>query len=362
MTIENDAAEAAEFASLLADLEAEEGAPGDSEEAAPETDSVEGDPEADGESEDEENEDEDEDEELEDAPAASEDVESFKSELAELIDAGDLKSACAKLGLDPSIFKLNNRQFKAARTSVREAKQLKAQADAALQTSKAEKSQADQLMAAARQTYGTAAAGFQAYQQGDPTQVRAAIEAMAGDTFENVVATVARAAKGMDPGQVEVLKLRRELAAEKARQTAEQTQAQAKAEEAAQVAQIAGKLSGTPLAALADEAAADIFQVLQASKHPTLGKYTKTVKEAYAEVKAIYAARAAKLAAVTADKGKKGKVVPPKDKRRPLDRAPTADRRPAGKQMTEEEEFQLELKAAERMTQKQARERSRRSR
>jgi hypothetical protein len=355
MTIEKDAAEAAEFADVLAELEADEGDTV-SEEATPEADSVEGDPEADEESEDEESEDED-SEELED-PAATADVEIFRDELAELLDGGDLKALATKLGKDPSIFKLNNRQFKAARVAERNANRLKAEADQALQAGNAAKTQGEQLEANARRIYGPAAAGFQAYQAGDPSGVRAAVEAMTGDTFENVVAAVARAAKGMDPGQVEVIKLRRELAAEKARQTAEQASQAAKAEETSQVTQIASKLASTPLAALADEAAADIFKVLQASKHPTLGKYTKTLKEAYAEVKAVYAAKAAKLATVAA--GKKGaKVVPPKDKRAPLARTPIVTRPAGGKKMTPEEEFKAELKAAERDTQTQERKRRR---
>lgn len=359
MAIEKDVAEAAEFADLLAELEADEG-DDVSGEATPEADSVDGDPEADAESEDEESEaDEDENSEELEGPAAAADVEAFRSELAELIDGGDLKGACEKLGLDPKILKIDNRKFKAARVAETTAKRLKTEADQALQAGTQAKTEAEQLLESARKIYGPAAAGFTRYQEGDPSGVREAVEAMTGDSFENVVAAVARAAKGMDPGQVEVLKLRRELAAEKARRDAEAAQQSAKSEETAQVTQIAGKLKGTPLEGLADEAAADIFKVLQASKHPTLGKYTKTLKEAYAEVKAVYAAKAAKLAAVT---GTKTKVAPPKDKRRPLDRTPLASKRPAGKQMTPEEEFAAEVKAAERASQEQERKRARRAR
>src|SRR5688572_25858514 len=103
MAIEKDVA--ADIASELASLQAEQGS--EPEEAAPEADSVEGDPEADEESEEIE-------EEPEDEPIVDGDAEAFKSELAELIDAGDLKAAAEKLGLDLWVFNLTIGKLKGA--------------------------------------------------------------------------------------------------------------------------------------------------------------------------------------------------------------------------------------------------------
>src|SRR5690606_28338874 len=163
MSTESDVA--AEIASELASLQAEQGSAevAEPEEAAPEADSVESDPEADEPS-----------EEIETEEGAPADAEAFRAELAELIDAGDLRAAAAKLGLDPSVFKLDNRQFKAARVTAREAKAKAAEALAAQQ--RAEKLQAD-----AEAVYGPIVAGGHAYKAGDMAKARAALELLLED-------------------------------------------------------------------------------------------------------------------------------------------------------------------------------------
>ncbi len=356
MAIEKDAGDAADFAAVLAELEADQGSDGDveTEEATPGAD-VDSDPAADDESEDESEDIEDEeseDEDLEDeAPEGSADVETFKDELAELLDGGDLKALAEKLGKDPSIFKLNNKQFKAARVAERNARKAKAEADTALATASEKETKATQLQSGCESTYGPIVAGFTAYKKGDPMRARAAIELMLEDKFENIVATIGRAAKGLDPGVVEVQRLRNELA-ERDRKLAEQTTAaQSQAEEATQVSAIAGKLKTTPLAGIADEAAGQIWALIKASKHPTLNKYTKTLKEAYQEVKDKEMARVAKLGAKIEKKGK----TPPADKRVPLDKTPLAAKRPVPKKLTEEQEFARELELAKRQTNAQER-------
>lgn len=340
--IDAAAAEAADFASVMAELEADQG--DISEEAAPEADASEGDPEADEESEEtEETDPESDEDELEGDAALGEDVETFKSELADLLDGGDLKAVAEKLGLDPSIFKLNNKQFKAARVALRDAQRKEEAAkisEAGAAKAKAEiQAKTDRV----EERYGPIYNGFAAYKNGDPTGVRAAIEQMTGDKFENVVGAVARAAKGLDPAQVEVIKLRRELAAKdeaKAKEVEAATEAQTQAQD---VQKIDGRLKGTPLEGVAG-AAEDIAKVMRASIDARLGKPTKTLKEAYAEVKASYAKRAAELAKVV----KPAKAPEKKVEKQPLKQRATVPA--AGKKLTPEQEFAKELELAKKDT------------
>jgi hypothetical protein len=328
MAIEKDAAEAAEFSALLAELEADQG--DNSEEAAPEAEEVVSDPEADEESEETE-------EELVDAPEASASLD----EVRDLIEGGDLKAACEKLGLDPGIFKINNRQFAAVRKGAAESKRVKAEADAALNQGTQLKAQGEDLHRRAEEVYGPIVAGRNAYKAGDPLKARAAIELFFEDSLENVVATMARHAKGLDPAQVEVLKLRRELAEKDAKQTAAQAAAAAQAEDASQVTAISGKLKGTPLEGV-DGAAAEIYAVLKASTHPTLGTYTKTLKEAFIEVRDAKAKAAAQLARLMPGHRPAPKAV---ESRRPLDRTPLAPKRTAPR-VDPDAEFRAAVKEA----------------
>jgi hypothetical protein len=354
MAIEKDVA--ADIASELASLQAEQAPEG--EEAATEADSVEGEPEADEESGEieEELEETDEDDVLED-PERSAGAEDFKSELAELIDSGDLKAAAEKLGLDPSVFKLNNRQYKAARTAVREAKAAKTEAETRAAAAEQAKTQAEQLNTKAEEIYGPVVAGKHHYKNGDVLQARAALELLFEDTFENIFATMAKGAKALDPAQLEVQKLRRELAAEKAAKEAETATQTAAQQQATEVAAIAAKLKGTPLEELSDEAAGEIYKLVRASYNSALKKHTVTVKEAYKTVKAAYAAKAAKLAKLGAPKGTTPKPKP----RETLTQTKLAPRVPAGRKLTEEQEFAAELAAAKKETQAAARRESRRA-
>jgi len=358
MAIEKDVA--ADIASELASLQAEQGGGDTNEEAAPEADSVEGEPEADEESEEiEEDTDGADDEALEDEPAALDgDAEAFKSELAELIDSGDLKAAAEKLGLDPSVFKLNNRQFKAARVTAKEAKAAAAEAASKATLALQAQTKAEQLNAKAEEVYGPVVAGKHHYKNGDVLQARAALELMFEDTFENIVSNMAKGAKALDPAKLEVLKLRKELEAEKAAKAAETATQTAAQQRATEVAGIAAKLKSTPLAELGEEAAAEIHAVISKSYNAALGKHTVTLKEAYAQVKAGYEAKAAKLAKLSG----KPPVVAPKGKtREPLEKTKLAPRVPTGKKLTAEQEFAAELAAAKKETQAAARRDQRRA-
>lgn len=333
MSIEKDVA--TEIASELASLQAEQGSATETEEAATEADSVEGEPEASEELE------EIEEEEADDTLA---EPDAGVDAVRDLIDAGDLAGAAKLLGLDPSVFKLNNRQFKAARVTAQEAKRAAAEASSKAALAESAQKQAETLNAKAEEIYGPVVAGRHHYKQGDALKARAAVELLFGDSFESIVANLAKGAKAMDPAQLEVLKLRKELDTEKAAKATETAAAQAQVAEAAELAGISARLKGTPLEALSDEAAADIQKVIRASYNKALGKYTKTLKEAYAEVKTGYTAKAAKLATL----GKPAAKPPTKPEvRKPL--APTRVAAPA-KGLTMEQEFAMELKAAKAAT------------
>lgn len=264
------AAEAAEFAALVAELKAPEvDDDSDDNEAAPEAE-VSGDPE------------EDEEEELDEA---SEEDELTVDETAAkaLFEAGDIQGACKKLGLDPKIFKVNSRQFTAMRKGLADAAKLEREG-------RAKEAQGQNLHKAAEQTYGPIVAGFQAYKQGNPLNLRAAIELMCEDTFENVVSTVARAAKGLDPAQLEVIKLRKELAEREAKQNEQQTAQSRASQETAEVGKLTGLLKATPLAHV--EGAAEEIRSLVVKSWDGTG-YGLTVKQAYTQVKAKHAKIAA---------------------------------------------------------------------
>jgi hypothetical protein len=356
MAIEKDVA--LDIASELASLQAEQG-DDVSEEAAPEADSVESDPGADDESEEIENTDEDEESLEDDEPAALDgDAESFKSELAELIDGGDLKAAAEKLGLDPSVFKLNNRQFKAARVAAKEAREAKTVAETAAATALTAQKQAETLNARAEEVYGPVVAGKHHYKNGNVLEARAALELLFEDTYENIVTNMAKGAKAMDPARLEVEKLRRELAAEKAAKATETAATSAATQKATEIAGITAKLKGTPLEDLSDEAAADIHAVISKSYNSALGKHTVTLKEAYAQVKKQYAEKAAKLAKLSG----KAPVVAPKGKtREPLEKTKLAPRVATGKKLSEQDEFAAELAAAKKETAAAARRDQRRA-
>lgn len=343
----DEAAEAAEFAALVAELKAPEAdEDSDGDEAAPEGDTS-ADPEEDEdedseaselEDEDEPSEDEDEDEELEDDDELSADEKTAKT----LFESGDIKAACKRLGLDPKIFKINARQFTAMRKGLADATKLE-------RAGKAAQTQGETLQAKAEEVYGPIVAGFQAYKGGNPLNLRAAIELMCEDTFENVVATVARAAKGLDPAQLEVIKLRKELADKDTKAKETQTQAQVQAQEKTEVKKLSGLLKTTPLAKI-EGAAEEIRALVVASYKEGVG-YGLTVKQAYAQVKAkhekVAKAFGGKLPTVTkTGKPKREELAPVRKDTKTMS---VADRI-AQKKLDEAAEFERELKAAKEDT------------
>lgn len=350
----DEAAEAAEFAALVAELKAPEAdEDNDGDEAAPEGDTS-ADPEEDEdedtdsgdelEDEDEPSDDEDEDEdeeELEDDEDLSADEKAAKS----LFESGDIKAACKKLGIDPKIFKINARQFTAMRKGLADSAKLAKEGNAKL-------TQGQQLHTKAEEVYGPIVAGFQAYKGGNPLNVRAAIELMCEDSFENVVATVARAAKGLDPAQLEVIKLRKEMADRDAKQKEEGAKATQATQEKAEVKKLSTLLKSTPLAKI--EGAAEEIRALVVASYDGTG-YGLTVKQAYAQVKAKHAKVAAAFGGKlpTGKTGKPGKTGTKREELAPVrkdTKAMTVQERIAQKKLDEQAEFERELRAAKEDT------------
>lgn len=344
----DEAAEAAEFAALVAELEAPEvDEDSDDNGAAPEGDTStdpededEEDPTEPDEDESDEEEPEDEEDELEEDEDEGEELTEDEAAAKKLFEAGDIKAACKRLGVDPKIFKINARQFTAMRKGLADATKLSKEGTAA-------KTQAERLQAAAEQTYGPIVAGFRAYKDGNPMNLRAAIELMCEDTFENVVATVARAAKGLSPEQVEIVKLRKEIQDRENKAKEDQNKAQAEAQKTAEVARVGKLLKTTPLAKI-DGAAEEIYQLVAASYDGT--GYGLTVKQAYQQVKAKHAKIAAafggKLPAGKTDKtGKAGK----REELAPV-RKPAKPQTAAEREAAEAAEFAAVLKEAKEAT------------
>lgn len=282
-----------------------------------------------------------EDEPEEDAPEAPADLSA--ADLLKLIEEGDLTAGGR---LDPKLFKISNKQYRAMRTGLADAKKLAEEATAKEQA-------ATQLRAAAEAEFGMIAAGSKAAREGDWTKAQAALELQFNRPFNEIVASIARAAKGLDPAQVEVNKLRQELA-EKARAEAEaKTKAEGEAAYKADCKATLGRLKGTPLEGV-EEAAEDIVKLVRASLDPRTNRYSKTVKEAYAEVKAAYAAKAAKLARLAPTTPAKP---PARAPLRPVRRE--APKTPAEKQADLDAEFAASVAEAAKEAEAQARSRRR---
>lgn len=195
---------------------------------------------------------------------------------AKLIEQGDLDGALKRLGVDPALVKVDRRQFFAMRKGLADAK-------AKERASEAKAAEATKLRTEAEKLYGPIAAGFAAHRQGDGAKLRAAIELLAEDSFENVLATIERGNRPLDPATAEVMRLRAELAERDKAVKSEQTAAQAKAAEQAQITKLEAQVAKTPLAKVPG-AAKQIYDRVKAS-YDGVG-YSLSVKEAYAQVKA----------------------------------------------------------------------------
>lgn len=342
MSTKSDADVEAQMVAEMAELRAELGPSDDApEEAAPEAESVEGDPEADEESEDEEKEETEE-------PLEAEGGEEARAEVAKLFADGNLKAACEKLGLDPGIFKVNNRQFAASRRAESEAKRLAAEAESRHAAAEARAKQAENLQAGAEKVYGPIVAGNKAYRvDRDMAKAKAAVELLFEDSWENIQAAIAKGAQPLTPAELQVAQLRKELEDERAAKRAENEQTSTAAQQAADVAKVAAALAKTPLADV-DGAAEEIVRTIRASYNPALKKNTKTLKEAYAEVKSAYAKKAAQLSKLTSRPAVKveEEPTPSRAPRGAPARKPLASPRTPAKPLSAEDAMEAEMKAA----------------
>ena len=291
--------------------------------------------------------DESEDDSAEKTDSAADESESLteaETAAAKLIEQGDLDGALKRLGVDPALVKVDRRQFFAMRKGLADAK-------AKERASEAKAAEAVKLRTEAEKLYGPIAAGFAAHRQGDGAKLRAAIELLAEDSLENVLATIERGNRPLDPATAEVMRLRAELAERDKAVKSEQTAAQAKAAEQAQISKLEAQVAKTPLAKVPG-AAKQIYERVKAS-YDGVG-YSLSVKEAYAQVKAEVEAVAKAFGAPAAP--------PPRGK--PLqERIPrTPETRRLSQAEREEAEFRktiAEAEAAARSVERSARRRGR---
>lgn len=344
MSIDNDVDLSDRMAVEMAQLHAELGDSDEdvSESAAPEADGVEGDP-----GEDDESKEEDKEEPAE--PLEAEGGDEARAEVAKLFADGDLKAACAKLGLDPGIFKVNNRQFAAARQAESSAKRAAAEATARDTAAAAALAQSEALRTGAEKVYGPIVAGNKAYRvDRDMAKAKAAVELLFEDSWENIQAAIAKGVQPLSPAELRVIELERRLEAEKTEKTTKDTADAAAAQQTADVAKVTTALAKTPLADV-EGAAAAIVKVIRASYNPALKKNTKTLKEAYAEVKAGYVKQVAQLAKLSgrAPKVEDEPEPAPRGKRGAPARKPlaSAQRTPPAK-VSAEDAMDAEMQAA----------------
>lgn len=328
--------EADDFAAVLAEVEAETAEEQPAEQPDEVQDEDEGQEEGDLDTGDGEGESEEDTE-----PLETTDNEVFKTEIADLLDKGDLKKACEKLGVDPAIFKINNRQFAAIRKAETSARRAHTEAESKLTQATEKETKAEALQRKAEEIYGPVVAGSQSAKKGDWSRAKAAVEVMFEMPFEQVVEQIKKGAKPLDPAQAEVLKLRQELAEERAKKSQEETKAAEATQYQKDIQTVTSKLAGTPLEGI-EGAAEEVVKVMRASYNPGLKKYTLTLKEAYKQVKTTYQKKAEQLAKLTASAA-------PKPASQAAARTPlTSKNKPSSAKVTEKDEFAASIAEAAR--------------
>src|SRR5262245_51610594 len=166
-----------------------------------------------------------------DAPAEPDALTDAETAAAKLIESGDLDGGLKRLGLDPALVKVDRRQFFAMRKGLSDAKAKERAGEKAHADAKNLKSEAEKL-------YGPIAAGFRAMRAGDGAKLRAAIELLAEDGWDQIKAVVEAGNKPLDPATAEVMRLRAELAQRDEAGRKQQAVEGAKRAEAAQIAKL----------------------------------------------------------------------------------------------------------------------------
>jgi hypothetical protein len=154
-----------------------------------------------------------------------------RSELADLLKAGQLEELAEKLGVDRKVVEVSNAKLRLARGRNQEADAKLRKATEAVQT-------AEQLQAAAKKEYGAPHKAREAYDKGEFADAAQWIAQALDDDFASITRNIANATKGMDAKELGRFTKDRELrqreaaltAREKAREqevTAEQRTARA---------------------------------------------------------------------------------------------------------------------------------------
>lgn len=207
---------------------------------------------------------------------------------------GDIKGACAALGIDPKILGVNVPKLEAMRRGLKEARDRDAAAATKLAQAETEKTNATAIVKSAKEQYGFAVDLKQAIAAGDFYAVKELCEQLAprGTTWEVIATGIVKAARGESTSEVmyrrELKRIREEEAARVA--AAEATTAAATA--AATSAEIqqrnvvgaTAKLKGTEYDGI-PEAAETLAKIVADSYDAKRGGFTLTLAQALAKLK-----------------------------------------------------------------------------
>lgn len=207
---------------------------------------------------------------------------------------GDIKGACAALGIDPKVLGVNVPKLEAMRKGLKAAKDLEASASTKLAAATAAQTQAQTILTGAKAQYGFAVDLKQSIAAGDFYAVKELCEALApkGTTWETIATGIVQAARGVSPSEAlyrrEVKRLKDEAAAREAAEAAAAEQATAGAT-AAEIQQrnVAGatvKLKGTEYDGI-PEAAETLARIVAESYDAKRGGFQLTLPQALAKLK-----------------------------------------------------------------------------
>lgn len=165
------------------------------------------------------------------------------SAVGQLFVDGDLAGACKALGIDPKILKVSEPKFKAMREGLREARQLKTEAETIKKAGDAALTQAQQIIAAGKKEYGHLVDLKNSLALGDYSAAKDILEELApkGTTYQQIAEGIVLAAKGASPAEAAYKRRLRELEKEKAEREAAEAAERTKAEEAAAARAMAEK-------------------------------------------------------------------------------------------------------------------------
>jgi hypothetical protein len=176
-----------------------------------------------------------------------------------------------RTGVDPKVLKINGPKFEAMRKGLKEAKELRAAAEAAAAANQAEDTRLKAVLADAKKSYGPLVDLKNSLALGDYGAAKELLEALApkGTTYQQIAEGIVKAAQNVSPSEAALrrqLKQEREeraAAEEKARKEREETESKTQGEALAKknLAGATAKLKGTAFEGV-DGAAEKLVQIV----------------------------------------------------------------------------------------------------